>query len=287
MEDAHGSSLTFPPELVDRTIDHLYDDKPSLRACALVSRSWLNTSRHHLFRTLLVRPRGQDTLAGQEFTVFRSFLRETPHVSFHIRELGLGTRRPYGRGVAQLCKHALSDILQRTPKLLKLWLLAISIVDCDEHCENLIYYSQAAPVDLIELSFAVEFMVVIEPFIETLRFFGHVGTLRFHPRFFGNHEAAITTMRSLSRIPMSLRVHELVNGPITDKIIYDVLIIFRSLDTLSSFFFLLPMFREESTSTVSQFIAAAGSTLRHLSLNLLFMRPGAVLPGKSSPSIKH
>ena len=74
MKDAHGSSLTFPPELVDRTIDHLHDDKPSLRACTLVSRSWLNTSRHHLFRTLLVRPRGQDTLAGQEFTVFRSFL---------------------------------------------------------------------------------------------------------------------------------------------------------------------------------------------------------------------
>ena len=277
--------VAFPLELVDWVIDHLYDDKSSLRRCALVSRSWLNTSRYHLFRTLIVRPRRENTAAGQEFTAFRSFLRDTPHISFHIRELGLGdAHHPLGHGLAQLCKHALCDILRHTPNLLRLWFFTIGLADCGEQCDNLMYYSEAAPFDLTELSFVSEFVLDIKPFIGTLRLFGHVGVLRFRTQFSGHRDTAIATIRCLSRIPMSLQVHEFVNGPASDEMIYDVLILFRSIGTLSSFFFLSPILL---TGSVSQFIAAAGSTLCHFSMNFAFLRPRSLRAGESSTSIKH
>lgn len=48
----------LPQELVDQILDHLHDDSSTLLNCALVSRTWLPTSRMHLFSKirLLVPP---------------------------------------------------------------------------------------------------------------------------------------------------------------------------------------------------------------------------------------
>lgn len=45
----------LPPELIDETIDHLWDDHKALEACSLTCRSWVPSSRLHLFRTVCVR----------------------------------------------------------------------------------------------------------------------------------------------------------------------------------------------------------------------------------------
>ncbi|KAJ7717912.1 hypothetical protein DFH07DRAFT_1068133 [Mycena maculata] len=42
----------LPPEVIDLIIDDLHDHPLTLRACSLVSRNWLATSRHHLFDEL-------------------------------------------------------------------------------------------------------------------------------------------------------------------------------------------------------------------------------------------
>ncbi|KAL4248503.1 hypothetical protein ABKN59_007776 [Abortiporus biennis] len=39
------------PEILDLIIDNLHDDTKSLRSCSLVSKSWLPSSRYHLFET--------------------------------------------------------------------------------------------------------------------------------------------------------------------------------------------------------------------------------------------
>jgi hypothetical protein len=39
----------FPQELIERIIDDLYDDEPSLIHCSLVCRAWLPATRYHLF----------------------------------------------------------------------------------------------------------------------------------------------------------------------------------------------------------------------------------------------
>ncbi|KAH8099581.1 hypothetical protein BXZ70DRAFT_942402 [Cristinia sonorae] len=47
--------LTLPAELIDETIDHLWDDSKALRACSLTCRGWVPSSRLHLFRTIRIR----------------------------------------------------------------------------------------------------------------------------------------------------------------------------------------------------------------------------------------
>lgn len=41
---------TFPAEIIDLVIDHLYEDRAALNKCSLVSKSWLPRSRFHIFR---------------------------------------------------------------------------------------------------------------------------------------------------------------------------------------------------------------------------------------------
>lgn len=40
---------TIPTELIERILDHLYDDVRTLKACTLVCRAWFTRSRYHLF----------------------------------------------------------------------------------------------------------------------------------------------------------------------------------------------------------------------------------------------
>ena len=40
---------SLPPEILDLTIDHLHDDSATLKACCLVSESWVPRARKHLF----------------------------------------------------------------------------------------------------------------------------------------------------------------------------------------------------------------------------------------------
>ncbi|KAJ7669970.1 hypothetical protein DFH06DRAFT_1372538 [Mycena polygramma] len=49
-------SPRMPPELTDRIIDCLSDSQPDLRACSLVCRQWLPSSRHHLFESVTMQP---------------------------------------------------------------------------------------------------------------------------------------------------------------------------------------------------------------------------------------
>ena len=46
--------MRLPQEICDLIIDHLYDDKSSLRCCSLVSRGWVYRSQAHLFYPLIL-----------------------------------------------------------------------------------------------------------------------------------------------------------------------------------------------------------------------------------------
>ena len=49
------SPQSLPAEVEDIILDHLYNDRQTLASCALVHRSWLPTSRHHLWRELRLK----------------------------------------------------------------------------------------------------------------------------------------------------------------------------------------------------------------------------------------
>jgi hypothetical protein len=46
----------LPPELIDAIIEQLHDDRAALATCALVCRSWVPASRHHLFSDVTIWP---------------------------------------------------------------------------------------------------------------------------------------------------------------------------------------------------------------------------------------
>jgi hypothetical protein len=47
----------LPNEIQDRILDFLYDSKPTLKACSLVCKTWVPTSRYHLFSKITLRGR--------------------------------------------------------------------------------------------------------------------------------------------------------------------------------------------------------------------------------------
>ncbi len=76
------STTRIPPELCDQTIDYLWDDLESLRACSLTCKDWLPSSRFHLFRNL--RLRHADDVAR-----FRALLTSSPSIAHFVRKLSL------------------------------------------------------------------------------------------------------------------------------------------------------------------------------------------------------
>ncbi|KAH9928499.1 uncharacterized protein BXZ73DRAFT_90570 [Epithele typhae] len=72
----------LPPELCDETIDHLWDDIDSLRACSLTCKDWLPSSRFHLFRSVRLRH-------ADDLTRFRALLASAPSVALCVRKLSL------------------------------------------------------------------------------------------------------------------------------------------------------------------------------------------------------
>jgi hypothetical protein len=50
----HELHSIFPQEVYENIIDHLHEDRPTLRICGLVCRAWVPASRYHLFNEVLV-----------------------------------------------------------------------------------------------------------------------------------------------------------------------------------------------------------------------------------------
>ncbi|CDO74971.1 hypothetical protein BN946_scf184945.g43 [Trametes cinnabarina] len=69
----------IPPELCDLVLDQLHEDKRSLRACALVSRSWLARAQHHLFWSIY--------LDWSNCYSFSRLLSNNPSLADHMKTL--------------------------------------------------------------------------------------------------------------------------------------------------------------------------------------------------------
>ncbi|GBE90167.1 hypothetical protein BKA93DRAFT_829257 [Sparassis latifolia] len=71
----------LPMELIDNIVDHLWDDKPSLCRCALVSPTWLRTSRYHLYR-------GNACLSSSKNLESLVAASKVSHVAASLRSMG-------------------------------------------------------------------------------------------------------------------------------------------------------------------------------------------------------
>ena len=80
-------------ELTDMIVDHLWDDAPTLRACALVSRTWLDASQYHLFRAIHLV--GVGSGSPRSLDAFLHFLERHPRVKGYVRVLDVTGHRRY------------------------------------------------------------------------------------------------------------------------------------------------------------------------------------------------
>ena len=142
------SAPRFPPELVDQTIDYLHEDKESLKACSLVSRQWLNTTRHHLFRSTVIVGTSRP---GHGFAEFAQFLANRPNIAFFIQELRLQGEVNLSSGRPQSCKHEMQDILGRMPRLHKFDIFGVRFGGCDGECRGRRFIPKPVSLDQVTL----------------------------------------------------------------------------------------------------------------------------------------
>ena len=73
---------TLPQELIDQTIDHLWNDVDALAACALACHAFLPSARTHLFRD-------QRIIGAKGCARFEALLDASPELAPYVRKLSL------------------------------------------------------------------------------------------------------------------------------------------------------------------------------------------------------
>ncbi|OCH90111.1 hypothetical protein OBBRIDRAFT_628100 [Obba rivulosa] len=74
------NSCKVPPELADRIIDFLHDDPASLRTCSLTCRSWVHSSRYHIFHFI-------ELSALRHYIAFARLLKTAPCLGRYVRSM--------------------------------------------------------------------------------------------------------------------------------------------------------------------------------------------------------
>ncbi|GJE95922.1 hypothetical protein PsYK624_121140 [Phanerochaete sordida] len=90
MEASSNDTRLFN-ELIDIVIDHLHDDKASLAACSLVSRTWRNSGQFHLLESVTLL--GVTSEKGLGLDAFLASVAQSPRIGHYVREL-----RVHGEG---------------------------------------------------------------------------------------------------------------------------------------------------------------------------------------------
>ncbi|KAH9951966.1 hypothetical protein B0H21DRAFT_6924 [Amylocystis lapponica] len=79
----------LPSEIHDRTIDFLYHDRATLCRCALTYRTWVPSTRYHLFNTIVLRSHRMTSLHA-----FDRLLNTSPHLGRLVEDLILDMTWP-------------------------------------------------------------------------------------------------------------------------------------------------------------------------------------------------
>ncbi|KAJ6516445.1 hypothetical protein C8R45DRAFT_1087509 [Mycena sanguinolenta] len=77
--------LSLPQELFDHVIDQLFDDMPTLRSCALVSRNFHLSSRHHTLTHLRLGPIDEEHSIDE----LEGILAKSPHLITRVHSVHL------------------------------------------------------------------------------------------------------------------------------------------------------------------------------------------------------
>lgn len=263
-------------------LDHLHDDKSTLKACTLVSPSWLDTSRHHLFYDLSVSV-SEET---RSFDAFAEFLEVSPIIGSHIRDLhfrhGTIPLEPFvfftsvPKAQTRIAPDLLACILLRLPRLRGLLLDSVCIGGSEPHepsPSSLIRPFQLCSVTLTNVR--VEQSEYVGKYLaDMFTLFSRVKTLRLRnlsTSFFPFFPDPFRTFRidgfEPQIAPHRLHVESLsLDLSITTREYADV--IHRSLDCRDLTSLSATCMQADELPLIGQLVHDAASTLTHFEFNL-------------------
>ncbi|TCD65525.1 hypothetical protein EIP91_002533 [Steccherinum ochraceum] len=259
----------FPPELVDRIIDNLHSDKKSLKACSMVARQWLNASQYHLFERTTVHA---NESAG--FSRFHEDLLDSSRgMRFYIRELDLSGVVDTAGEPTMLCKHVLSGILHRLPRLRELDLTHVGLGPC-RSCVFRNFISRPINLDYLSLSVGSR-SDGLYAYVGLLKLFGDIKHLDVpflgwnspDPLPWARPDELRKKLLELQGPPSQLRVHSFRGTASKIDCLLQVLCLTRSVEVMSS---LEVGFLEEDVQiqALGTLIRKLGPTLSRLHVNM-------------------
>ncbi|KAJ7700512.1 hypothetical protein B0H17DRAFT_1047411 [Mycena rosella] len=77
----------IPPELIDLIVDHLHADIPALKACSLAARSFVASTRPHIFRKVEVTPPLPGNTSQTSCQRLYKLLTSSPHIAPLVEDL--------------------------------------------------------------------------------------------------------------------------------------------------------------------------------------------------------
>lgn len=121
MTDIALTTPRLPQELVDHIIDHLHDAPLTLSNCSLTSRTWLPTSRLHIFSKIVFKASPLYTAPPNELCKrLYHLLTSTPDIISNIRELEICEGSPTGGAASPGCSTTWVATERTLPPLLKM-----------------------------------------------------------------------------------------------------------------------------------------------------------------------
>lgn len=138
-------TLELPSEIIDLIIDHLHDDKRSLRACSQICRQWRPACQYHLFSRIEITP--QNIALLLKILKFQTPPPPPSSVAQAVHHVGIGVNNT---GVQELVRGSL-PIIFRFPNLRSLSLKWI--VSLEPHVEDLSALSNLQHVELDRVHF--------------------------------------------------------------------------------------------------------------------------------------
>lgn len=279
-------------ELVDMVIDHLHDDKASLRACALVARTFRNSSQYHLLASVAL-PGGVAAARGLE--AFMAFAATSPRVRRFVRCLHVvGEGAWFGKyDTEQMRKCCLAPrhlrfLSTQLPALRRLFLVEL-LWDSGgpESCRlsTTIHQTQAGTLEKLVIQQVtslrlqqpgeVHHGIYAQDILDVLSFFSEIEILNFAtPRFEVDQmdDAAMELEERFRRLrfPPRLRVRDLVADPdaldsVRSALAYNLLDRACSVKSLQTF---RVKVKPGDLDAISHFVDMRGTSIRHYLLDL-------------------
>ncbi|KAJ7164184.1 hypothetical protein C8R46DRAFT_1192939 [Mycena filopes] len=176
--------MHFPPELADRFIDNLHDDRHTLATCALVSKTWTPASRYHLFRHVVLAENSWMDFLRLLASPFATF---TPHSVRIITPEPNRPLTPLLNDIVPKLASLLDDIVPKLPHLPAVTFVHLWNLDWRDISPPTVTSLAALFVQITALDIGRVYLRDVHEFARVVSLFHRLEEMSIHPSFRNDH----------------------------------------------------------------------------------------------------